>query len=131
MRFKEFINEQRENSLEHDVAAAIPATYVIPKLQNNDAYSQYRFGVAVASARGAKARANDNLPSMEPSSAWGENQIIVSYDPEVEAVIDLALKTVGLKSGDKKLISTITSDEAKDVSTTSPLPAKKKNRYGV
>ena len=131
MRAKEFITEQRVDTLQADVAAAMPATYVIPKLQNNDAYAQYRFGMAMAGARGQKERARDGIKPMEPASAWGENEIVVSYDPTVEEVIDQALKTVGLQPSDKKLISTITSDEAKDVSRNSPVPQRKKNRYGV
>ena len=97
MRAKEFITEQRVDTLQADVAAAMPATYVIPKLQNNDAYAQYRFGMAMAGARGQKERARDGIKPMEPASAWGENEIVVSYDPTVEEVIDQALKTVGLQ----------------------------------
>jgi hypothetical protein len=131
MRAKEFIQESRVGSLQDDVASALPATYVIPKLKNQDPYLQYRFGMAIAAAKGAKARATEGDQPFAPQTAWGENQIIVSYDPGVDKVVDDALAMVGLSAGDKKLISTSTSEETKDVPKGSPVPIKKKNKYGV
>ena len=52
MRAHEFISEGRIGSIAPDVARALPATYVIPELPNQDPYLQYRFGVAMASAKG-------------------------------------------------------------------------------
>jgi hypothetical protein len=48
----------------------------------------------------------------------------------VSAIND-ALKMVGLSPSDKKLISTPKSQETKDVDAKSPVPVKKKNKYGV
>ena len=122
MRAYEFITEGRTGSLAPDVAEALPATYVIPELPNQDPYLQYRFGVAMAAAKGAKQRAGDDIPPFEKTSAWGENQIVIGYmDPNVGADIDDALKQMGLRG--KRMISTPTSEEAKDVDKTSPIKA--------
>ena len=131
MRAKDFIKAGRTGSLQDDVASALPATYVIPKLKNQDPYLQYRFGVALAAAKGAKDRAEEGDQPFEPKSAWGENEIIISYDPSIDGVIDDALRIVGLTPNDKRLISTPTSEEAKDVVKGSPVPARKTNKYGV
>ena len=113
------IYEGRTSSLQDDVAAALPATYVIPELQNNDAYQQYRFGVAIAGAKGRKKREEDAVGRYTAQSAWGENQIVVGYDPHVDEYIDDALKQMGLKG--KRMISTRKSEEAKDVKKQSPV----------
>lgn len=126
MRAKEFIIEGREGSMQDDVAAALPSTFSIPSLQNQDPYLQYRFGVALAKAKGSQ---NHDTPPFAPRSDWGENAIVVAYDKESELMIDQALRDTG--SGSKKLISTPKSEEAKDVSVKSPVSKTKRNRYGV
>lgn len=123
MRAREFITE--ETRLQDAVAAALPATYAIPKLQNQDPYLQYRFGVALAAtkgrAEGSEQPGEDIRHGMEPRSAWGENMIVISYDPKIGDWIDAALAEVGLSPSDKKMISTPTSDEPKDTGSTSPI----------
>lgn len=113
------IYEGRTGSLQADVAAALPATYAIPELKNQDPYLQYRFGVAMAGAKGAKKRAEDGVTEFSKESAWGENEIVVSFDPHIEEYIDDALAQMGLKG--KKLISTRKSEETGDVGKNSPL----------
>ena len=122
MRAHEFITEGRTGSLAPDVARALPATYVIPELPNQDPYLQYRFGVAMAAAKSAKARAGDGIPPFEKSSAWGENQIVIGYmDPNTGEYIDDALKQMGLRG--KRMISTPTSEESADTDKVSPVKA--------
>lgn len=126
MRAREFVFESHEN-LQADVAAALPSTYSIPALQNQDPYKQYRFGVALAATKPRIHRAEypGEPPEqhMEPRSAWGENMLVVSYDPKIDSWIDAALAEVGLSSKDKKLLSTPTSDERADAGVTSPIQA--------
>lgn len=131
MRAKEFVKESRVGSLQDDVARALPATYVIPQLPNQDPYKQLRFGVAIAAAKGAKERAEEGVQPFAPQTAWGENQIVMSFDPSATEWLDDALEMVGLSPSDKKLISTPKSEEGKHVDTKSPVPARKKNKYGV
>ena len=49
MRAKEFITEQ--SNLPDRITKPMPSTWVIPELQNQNAYLQYRFAVALAGAR--------------------------------------------------------------------------------
>lgn len=113
------IYEGRTGSIQADVAAALPATYAIPELKNQDPYLQYRFGVAMAGAKGAKKRAEDGVKEFTKESPWGENEIVVSFDPHIEEYIDDALAQMGLRG--KKLISTRKSEETGDVGKTSPV----------
>lgn len=121
MRAKEFITEQH-GTLANDVSRALPGTYTIPGLANNDFYKQYRFGVAMADARGHAEREKDDSESFEfdGDSVWGENMIVSSYlDPNIQQDIDYAMKKLGVSG--KKLISTPKSEEAIDVSKGSPV----------
>lgn len=129
MRAREFITEQT-SSMQDDVAAAIPGAYVIPKLQNQDPYHQYRFGVAMASAKGRKERESDNQP-YSASSPWGENAVIVSYTGTTKDFIDDALKEIGLSPNDKKELTSQGSQETNTVEKQSPVAKIKKNKYGI
>ena len=126
MRAKEFINEAKTGSIQDDVADALPSTFAIPKLQNQDPYKQYRFGVALAKAKGSS---NQDTPDFEPRSAWGENAIVVGYDNESVEMIKQAAQDVG--AGAVNLISTPRSEEAKDINKTSSVAKPKRNKYGV
>lgn len=123
MRAREFLSESP--TLQDSVSKTLPATYSIPKLQNQDPYLQYRFGVALAATKGkihgSEQPGEDVRHHMEPRSAWGENMVIVSYDPKIGDWIDAALAEVGLSSNDKKLISTPESEEPSEVKTNSPI----------
>lgn len=130
MRAREFIKESRVGSLQDDVAKALPATFVIPTLPNQDPYKQLRFGVAIAAAKSEEHRSAEQAP-FAPQTAWGENEIVISFDPSAEEFIDKALEMVGLSPSDKKMISTSKSEEGRHVDTKSPVPARKKNKYGV
>ena len=126
MRAREFISEQRLDQVHDglDVAnKALPNTFVIPELKNNDFYDLYRFGVAIAAVRGEQGHADGvmdgNEPKFRAESSWGEQQVVSSFDPNVGEVIDKALAKVG-KSG-KRSVSTPGSDEMDDTSTGSPM----------
>lgn len=126
MRAREFITEQRLDQI-HDglevAAMALPNTYVIPELKNNDFYDLYRFGIAIAAVRGESGTddvQNGHKPSFNAESSWGEQQVVSSeFDKDLGKTIDQALKKVG-KSG-KKIVSTPGSDEMDDTGTGSPL----------
>ena len=122
MRAKEFINEGRTGTITRDVGLALPGAFKIPALKNQDPYLQYRFGVAIAGAKGAAQRAKDDVPEFDGAeSVFGENEIIVSYDPHVETYIKDALVAMGMPASDAKRIGTQKSEEAPDVDKTSPL----------
>lgn len=122
MRAYEFITESVTDGL-HVAGYALPNTYVIPELKNNDFYELYRFGLAIADVRGEGGMddgvQNDFKHKFEAESEWGENQVVTSWDPNIGQVIDQALKKVH-KSG-KKLVSTAGSDELPNTGTQSTL----------
>lgn len=124
MRAKEFITEQRLDQV-HDgldvVAKSLPQAFVISDLKNQDFYDLYRFGVAVADVRGNEGSDDVNRfkPEFKAESDWGENEIIVSYDPTIEGVISKALKKVN--KGGKKQVANFPSEEMDDTTKTSPL----------
>ena len=122
MRAREFVSEGRTGTITRDVGLALPGAFKIPALQNSDPYKQYRFGVAIAGAKGAAQRKADGVPPFDgPSSVFGEDMIIVSYDPHVKDYIDDALNSMHMPSSDAVQIGTMASQEAPDVDTTSPV----------
>ena len=112
MRAKEFITEMT-GSIQPDVERTLPAAWVIEKLQNNDFYKQYRFGVALAGAKGAEQRKKDNVPEYAKETPWGENLVIVSYAGKepLQGYLDDALHEMGLQTSDAKLVTTPNSEE--------------------
>lgn len=125
MRAKEFIIEQKLSDI-HDglevASAALPNTYAIPELQNQDFYKQYRFGVAIAAVRGESGKddvMNGYRPNFRAETSWGENQIVSGFDPNLSVVLDKALKKVGVNG--KKAVSTKDSHEIQDTYKTSPI----------
>jgi len=124
MRAREFITERFESrigDLQDGVARTIPAMHVIPALQNQDAYKQYRFGLALASS-------GPGQPHAAHQSPWGENMAVGAYSEGDEQILDAALKAYGVTS---RMISTKKSEEPKGTNVTSPVAARKKNRYGI
>ena len=93
----------------------LPATYVIPKLQNNDSYTQYRYGLALAAAA---AEINGGHNNFEQISAFGENLTVVGYAKEEQRIIELAAKLMGVQA---VLISTPRSEEPTDTFKVSPV----------
>ena len=124
MRAKEFVTESGiTGSILPDVQRTLPASYVIPELKNNDFYIQYRFGVALAGAKGAEQRKKDDVPEYSRETPWGENEVIVSYagDGIEEKYINDALKEIGISSRAKKQVTTSKSEEPLSTGKKSPL----------
>jgi hypothetical protein len=122
MRAREFVTEGRTGTITTDVGRALPGAFKIPALKNQDPYLQYRFGVAIAGAKGAKQRAQDGVPPFDgKESEFGENEIVVSYDPHVIDYIHDALRAMGMPPSDAVQIGTMASEEATDVDIRSPI----------
>ena len=123
MRAYEFITESVTDGL--SVASyALPNTYVIPELKNNDFYELYRFGVAIADVRGTSGPddgvQNEFKHDFKAETAWGENQVVSSeFDADIGQLIDQALAKVGKRG--KKSVSTPGSDELPNTITQSTL----------
>ena len=127
MRAKEFITEVKLHGtwgeVEKNVSDSLPGAFVNRDLRNTDPYMQYRYGLALA---GARAKAEHDI-DFEQESAWAENFTLVTYTPEDEETIRLADAMMGVTS---TRIASQDSTET-DVNTASPVPAKRKNKYGV
>ena len=125
MRAKEFIAEQfgRTGSLQQDISLALPGAWKIPALKNQDPYLQYRFGVAIAGAKGAAQRKKDGVPDFEEDSIFGENEFVVSYDPHTIEYIRNALIAMGYPPSDAIQIANLKSEEMPDVVKVSPVKA--------
>jgi hypothetical protein len=122
MRAREFVSEGRTGTIQQDVGRALPGAFKIPALKNQDPYLQYRFGVAIAGAKGAAQRAKDDVPEFDgKESVFGENEIVVSYDPHVVDYIHDALKSMGMSPSDAVQIGTMASEEAVDIDKRSPV----------
>lgn len=126
MRAKEFIVEQKLSDAHDglDIAAkSLPNTFVIDDLENQDFYDLYRFGMAIADVRGNTYDDGTNKfkPKFKAKTSWNEKQIVSSFDPGIEKVIDQALKKVH-KNG-KRMVSTPGSEEMDDTLTLSPIKA--------
>ena len=122
MRAREFVAEGRVGSITQDVGLALPGAFKIPALKNQDPYLQYRFGVAIAGAKGAEQRRKDGVPPFDgKESVFGENEIVVSYDPHVVDYIHDALRAMGMPPSDAVQIGTMASEEATDVDKVSPV----------
>jgi hypothetical protein len=89
-------------------------------------YTAYRLGMAVAGANG-----KDPLPTEMKAKSWiGKKKSAHPYTKEEQEMLKQAYKAVGanyqdLNHGDME------SKELDDTNKVSPVPARKKNKYGV
>jgi hypothetical protein len=116
MRAREFVTEQR-GTLDPAQRAALANTYVIPGLSSQDPYKTYRFGMALARARGIDQ--DQDLPEFSQEGAFGELAVI-SGQENVDQLIDTALKLAGI-SGGKVLVGSKHSHEIETINTQSPV----------
>lgn len=114
---------ENSGSLQHEVADSLPQAFVIPGLNSSNPYEQYKFGVAIANARGAPGRAADNVPPFADHTLqkdWADNEVIISYDSHIDKIIDSAMKEAGVK-GKKRRIGVSGSKESPTVAKGSPV----------
>jgi hypothetical protein len=124
MKINEILTEGGTGSLAPAVARAMPTTWELPGLTNQDPYLQYRMGIAMANARSGEP--------LETASAFGENMTVIGYTDADNETVKLALKQMGSQyAKGAKSIATRKSEEAVDVNKSSPVPPKKRNKYGI
>ena len=127
MRAKEFITEVKLHGtfghVEKNVSDALPGAFVQRDLRNTDPYMQYRYMLALA---GARAKAEHDI-EFDQESAWAENFSMVTDTKEEEETIRLADAMKGVSA---TRIASANSKET-DVNAVSPVPTRKKNKYGV
>ena len=127
MRAKEFLKEVKLHgtygTVDQNVSDSLPGAFVQRELRNTDPYMQYRYGLALAGARAKLEHGTE----FEQESAWAENLAVVTYTKEDEETIRMADAMMGVSAS---RIASQTSTET-DVNAASPVPAKRKNKYGV
>jgi hypothetical protein len=134
MRASEFVTESvsaktqgTSKPLPNHMDSTLPGVFVQKQLRNTDPYMQYRYGVAVATSR---AIAAGELPadSFSQETGFAENLAQVAYTPEDQETIKMASDLMGVKPTQ---IADSESQEPNLVNTTSPVAARKQNRWGV
>lgn len=122
MKIREILAEQLNSTITH----SLPHTEVFPNLTNTDPYVQYRFGLAIASAKAAEA----GHVEYQRESDFGERLAIVAPTKEEQDIIRLAKKLYG-KDSDSIVITTEKSQETEDTNKISPVaklgPVKRKS----
>jgi hypothetical protein len=121
MRIDEIITEGKDREVMRPMhAQALSNLTQYDALDNNNnPYLAYRFGVALAGAPRA---------DMDHKSPIGSNFSMIDYSPADAAIRKGAERAIGIKpsrstgKGSKELAS---------VNSTSPVAARKKNKYGV
>lgn len=134
MKIREIIQERKDpkltgstKNLPARVTDPLPSVFIQKQLRNTDPYMQYRYGLAVASAR---ALQNGDLQgtNFEQESEWAENLTQVGFVPEDDETVALASKLMGVTP---KRIAAQKSIETASTNTVSPVAKKKTNKYGV
>lgn len=125
MKITEVINEGRKGKL---TSRQRLATRGLNKFSDgekwNGDYTLYRLGLAVAATDGK------TVPDMDEESWVGKWKVTAPYSKADQDMLNAAYKAVGanvkdINKGDMR------SQELKSTNKTSPLPQKKKNKYGV
>jgi hypothetical protein len=100
------LDESKSGEAQHAAADSLPQAFMMPQLNSGNPYEQYKFGVAIASARGRQNRGYDDIEIPKETNLdkiFGNNEVIVSFDPNIGEIIDQALKAAGLPSGKKRI----------------------------
>jgi hypothetical protein len=127
MKILDIISEssQKAISKRQSQSTAGLNTYSDSERMSGD-YTSYRLGMAVAGANG-----KDPLPTEMKAKSWvGKRKTTHPYTKEEQEMLKQAYKAVGanyqdLNHGDMKSL------ELDDTNKVSPVPARKKNKYGV
>ena len=128
MKIKDIITETdhpanfKELPAEH--RASLYDTVSLPGISQNKSngspYAQYRFGLALAGA--------PDFPTKAAGAVAGDPLLSPYTDQELE-MINSAAKMVG--AGPVKRLTNNRSEELSNTQKVSPVPARKKNKYGV
>lgn len=113
------VAESTSGKINTDIADTLPAAFKLPGFPNQDAYMQYRFGVAVAAAKHNKAEGGPN--EFDPESAFGRDQTVVCYTEDDEEAMNAALALMA--RGGAVALSTNKSQEPAGIKKASPVKA--------
>ena len=122
MKITEIVNEVKSKPLRKGITQPISNLTRWPdqNMSTGSAYANYRFGIAAACAPDIE------MPAEDPT---GGDPVTATYTQEEADMLNIASKMV--HGGEGKNMSGKGSHELDTVHKTSPVPAKKKNKYGV
>jgi hypothetical protein len=113
MRLKDLL-EANTPALRSEVEATLPPTMTMPELVNTDPYKQYRYIIALASARAVA----DRDVEFDAQSAWNEALTAVAYSEIDLETIEMANRLIGVKG---VMLSKTASHEPDDTGKVSPV----------
>ena len=128
MKIKDIITETEHHAnpreLQPDQVSALKGAVSIPGISinksNGSPYTAYRFGLAMAGA--------PDYPTKAAGAIAGDPLLSCYTDQELE-IINSAAKMVG--AGKVKRLTSNRSEEMSNTNKQSPVPTRKKNKYGV
>lgn len=125
MRAKEFLSEVKAKKITKRQSQASRGinTYKDGEKASGD-YTEYRLGLAVAGADG------ENHINVPPKSWHGKSKVAFPYTEKEQDMLKQAYKAVGAKYKDLNK-GNMNSMELEDTNSSSPVPKRKKNKYGV
>ena len=126
MKIKEIINEVRAGDVPKNYKESHPGLHLFSDAERaNTDYTHFRLGLALACADG-----KGNLADMDPKSFYGKKHTAHPYTKEEDDMLKQSYKLVGAKYKDMNN-GNMRSMELADTNKSSPVPPKKKNKYGV
>lgn len=118
-KLEEPVTEARAK-LPPEIDQPMKDAFILPGLPSQDPYKTYRFGVALARARGEMEKERTGLAPFTEEGAFGEYAVVAGFDDTVAPLIDKALSLSGTHGG-KIAVSTNRSEEPVTTHTVSPV----------
>ena len=124
MKIREIISEQKGILKDRARLASRGLNKFSDGKKWNGDYTLYRLGLALASTDGKK------MPDVDEESWVGKWKVAAPYTKVEQDMLNLAYKTVDANVEDINH-GDLRSQEGHTINRTSPVAAKKKNKYGV
>jgi hypothetical protein len=126
MKIKEIINEVRSGKVPDSFGDANTGLHLFRDAERaNTDYTHYRLTLALACADG-----KGTLIDMDPKSFYGKKHTAHPYTQEEADMLKQSYDLVGASHEDLNK-GNLNSTELGDTNKTSPVAARKKNKYGV
>jgi hypothetical protein len=126
MKINEIITEVKAGDVPKNYKESNPGLHLFSDAEKaNSDYTHFRLGLALACADG-----KGNLADMDPKTFYGKKHTAHPYTQEEADMLTQSYKLVGANYKDLNK-GNMKSLELKDTHKQSPVPAKKKNKYGV
>jgi hypothetical protein len=126
MKINEIITEVKAGDVPKNYKESNPGLHLFSDAEKaNSDYTHFRLGLALACADG-----KGNLADMDPKTFYGKKHTAHPYTQEEADMLTQSYKLVGANYKDLNK-GNMKSLELQDTHKQSPVPPKKKNKYGV